>query len=128
MISFQGRTKVFATTQPVDLRKSFDTLFAHCRDHIKMDPLSGHVFLFINKDRDRLKALLWDGTGLVLICKRLEDGRFTRLSRFHGPTIEMTSAEFALLFEGSDLSRRFISRAGDAAMSESPKKFVDLRS
>lgn len=117
MISFNGRTKVFAATQPVDLRKSFDTLYAFCRDIIKKDPLSGHVFIFINKDRDRLKALFWDGTGLVLICKRLEIGRFTMLNRFHGETLEMTASEFALLFEGSDLSRRFI---------ESPKKFMDL--
>jgi transposase len=117
MISFHGRTKVFAATRPVDLRKSFDTLFAYCRDKIKKDPLSGYVFIFINKDRDRLKALFWDGTGLVLICKRLEVGRFTRLNRFEGDTLEMTASEFALLFEGSDLSKRFI---------ESPKKFREL--
>jgi transposase len=117
MISFNGRTKVFAATQPVDLRKSFDTLFAYCRDKIKSDPLSGHVFLFLNKDRDRLKALFWDGTGLVLICKRLEVGRFTMLNRLQGDTVEMTASEFALLFEGANLNKRFV---------ESPKKFVEL--
>ena len=114
MISFSGRTKIFAATAAVDLRKSYDTLFAYCRDVIREDPLSGHVFLFLNRPRDRLKALVWDGTGLVLICKRLEEGRFTRLNTLSGDAIEMTSSEFALLFEGADLSRRFV---------ESPKKF-----
>jgi transposase len=126
VISFNGRTKVFAATEPVDLRKSFDTLFAYCRDRIKKDPLSGHVFLFINKDRDRLKALFWDGTGLVLICKRLEVGRFTLLNRRLGDTLEMSASEFALLFEGSDLNKRFINRPGNPGMVESPKKYKEL--
>ena len=128
MISFNGRTKVFAATGAVDLRKSFDTLFAYCRDHIRKDPLSGHVFLFMNKDRDRLKALFWDGTGLVLICKRLEEGRFTKLNSFQGDTVEMTASEFALLFEGADLNGRFINRPGNRGMVESPKKFINLHS
>ena len=118
MLSFNGRTRVFAATASVDLRKSYDSLFAHCRDVIKEDPLSGHVFLFINKYRNRLKAIFWDGTGLVLICKRLEEGRFTKLNTLMGATIEMSSSEFALLFEGADLSRRFI---------ESPKKYKELK-
>jgi transposase len=118
MLSFNGRTKVFAATKSVDLRMSYDTLFAYCRDHIKKDPLSGHVFLFLNKNRDRLKAIFWDGTGLVLICKRLEQGRFTRLNPMLGDTVQITASEFALLLEGADLNRRFI---------ESPKKFVHLQ-
>lgn len=117
MISFSGRTKIFAATGPVDLRKSFDTLFAYCRDIIEMDPMSGFMFVFINKNRDRIKSLVWDGTGLVLLCKRLEKGRFTRLNTLMGKTIEMTSSEFALLFEGADLSKRFV---------ESPKKYQEF--
>ena len=118
VLSFNGRTKVFAATKAVDLRMSYDTLFAYCRDHIKKDPLSGHVFLFMNKNRNRLKAIFWDGTGLVLICKRLEQGRFTRLNQLQGETIQMTASEFALLLEGTDLNRRFI---------ESPQKFINLQ-
>ena len=117
MISFTGRTKVYAATGAVDLRKSFDSLFAHVRDVLKKDPLSGHVFVFVNRKRDRLKALLWDGSGLVVIAKRLEERKFTRFNGLLGDEISMTSAEFALLFEGADLSRRFI---------ESPKKFREL--
>ena len=107
MISFTGRTKVFAATEPVDLRKSFDSLYAIVKEKIRRDPLSGHVFLFMNKNRTRLKALFWDGTGLVLICKRLEDGRFTQLNILLGDVIEMTASEFALLLEGADFTKRF---------------------
>lgn len=114
MLSFNGRTKIFAATSPVDLRKSYDSLYAYCKDVIKKEPTTGHVFLFINRSRTRLKALFWDGTGLVLVCKRLEDGKFTRLNTLEGPSITMTAAEFALLLEGSDMARRFI---------ESPKKY-----
>jgi len=117
MISFSGRTKIYAATTAVDMRKSFNSLYAYTRDVIHSDPISGHMFLFINKARDRLKALVWDGSGLVLIAKRLEQGRFTQLNRLQGEVIEMTSSEFALLFEGSDLSKRFI---------ESPKKWREL--
>ena len=117
MLSFSGRTKVFAATHPVDLRKSYDSLYAYCRDEIARDPMSGHLFLFINRKRDRLKALLWDGTGLVLICKRLEDRKFTRLNTLQGNVIQMTASEFALLFEGADLTKRFI---------ESPQKYLEL--
>ncbi len=118
MLSFTGRTKVYAATQAVDLRKSYDALFAYCRDVIKRDALSGHLFLFINKRRNRLKCLLWDGTGLVLICKRLEQGKFTLLNTLKGSTVALTSSEFALYFEGADLRGRFI--------VESPKKFVEF--
>lgn len=118
MISFTGRTKVYAATSAVDLRKSFDSLYAFVRDVLKKDPLSGHVFVFVNRKRDRLKALLWDGTGLVLIAKRLEDRRFTLLNTLMGEQVSMTSSEFALLFEGADLTRRFV---------ESPTKHRELR-
>jgi len=117
MLSFSGRTRVFATTLPIDLRKGYDSLFAYCRDEIERDPLSGHLFLFINRNRDRLKALFWDGTGLVIIGKKLEKGKFTRLNTLQGKVIQMTASEFALLFEGADLTRRFI---------ESPKRYLEL--
>ena len=114
MISFSGRTRIHAATEPVDLRKSYDSLYAYIRDVIKKDPMSGHVFLFINKKRDRLKCLFWDTTGLVLLCKRLEKGKFTRLNTLIGPTISMTCSEFALLLEGANLTKRFV---------ESPKEY-----
>lgn len=115
MLSFSGRTKIYAATKPVDLRKHFDSLYAYCRDVLEEDPLSGHAFLFINRARNRIKCLYWDGSGLILICKRLEKYRFTRLNRLLGETIEMTSSEFSLFLEGANLSKRFV---------ESPQKLI----
>lgn len=108
MLSFSGRTKVWAATEPVDLRKHFDSLFAYCRDELKRDPLSGHVFVFMNRARNRIKCLVWDGTGLILLCKRLEKGKFTQLNTLFGPTFKMSASEFALLLEGANLHKRFI--------------------
>jgi transposase len=107
MIFLNRRTKIYAWAGGVDLRKSFDSLFALVRDELSRDPLSGHVFLFVNRNRTSCKALYWDGTGLVLICKRLEKGNFTRFNEAYGH-IEMTESEFGLFFEGADLNRRFI--------------------
>lgn len=119
MLSFSGRTKIYAATEVIDLRKSFDGLFAYIRDFLKSDPMSGHVFLFLNRRRNRLKTLFWDGTGLVVIMKRLEKGKFTRLNTLMGESISMSAAEFALLFEGADLTKRFV---------ESPKEFRSFSS
>ena len=117
MLNFSGRTKVYVCTKSMDLRKSFDSLFAFTRDLLKKDPLSGHLFVFINKPRDRMKSLYWDGTGLVLICKRLEERTFTLMNQLMGESVELTMSEFSLLLEGADLSKRFV---------ESPKKYKEL--
>ena len=114
MLSFSGRTKIFAGTEPVDLRKSFDGLYAVVRDVIDRDPLSGHVFVFMNKNRNRLKALFWDGTGLIVVAKRLERGKFNRMNTLKGQVIKMSASEFGLLLEGADLTKRFV---------ESPREF-----
>lgn len=70
--------KVYLATTPCDLRKSFDSLSVVVRDQLGDDPLSRTVFVFINKARNRIKLLYWDGTGLWVLAKRLEHGRFCR--------------------------------------------------
>jgi transposase len=72
------------------------------------DPFSGHLFLFINQRRTSIKCLYYDGTGLVLICKRMERGQFSRINSLFAGEIALTQAEFALFFEGADLEKRFI--------------------
>src|SRR5712691_7042256 len=69
-------TKIYVAVEAVDMRKGFDGLYGLVRDQLGQDPLSGHLFLFSNRTRTRLKALVWDGSGLWVCAKRLEKGRF----------------------------------------------------
>lgn len=108
MISFTRRTKVFVSKEPTDMRASYDTLFSKAKGVLKQDPFSGHLFVFINARRNCIKCLYYDGTGLVLLCKRLEQSTFSRLNPMFRGEIILTAAEFALFFEGADLEKRFI--------------------
>jgi transposase len=76
MIGFTLPERVFIYGQPVDMRKSFDGLFTLVSDRLGEDPLSGDLFLFLNRRRNCLKGLLWDRTGFLIIAKRLERGQF----------------------------------------------------
>ena len=120
MISFNRRTKVFVCKEPTDMRASYDTLFAKAKGVLAQDPFSGHLFLFMNSRRNSIKCLFYDGTGLVILAKRLERGLFSRLNPMYRGEITLTAAEFALFFEGADLERRFISRPGNAELVDSP--------
>jgi transposase len=90
------------------MRASYDSLFERAKGVMGQDPFSGHLFLFINQRRTSIKCLYYDGTGLVLICKRLERGLFSRVNSLFAGEIVLTQAEFALFFEGADLEKRFI--------------------
>jgi transposase len=108
MISFNRRTKVFVCKEPTDMRASYDTLFAKAKGVLDQDPFSGHLFLFINSRRTSVKCLFYDGTGLVIVMKRMERGLFSRINPRHQGDLTLTAAEFALFFEGADLEKRFI--------------------
>lgn len=108
MITFNRRTKVFVCKEPTDMRASYDTLFAKAKGVLSQDPFSGHLFLFINAKRTSIKCLYYDGTGLVILMKRLERGLFSRINPMFKGEITLTAAEFALFFESADLERRFI--------------------
>jgi len=99
-------TKVYVAVESVDMRKGFDGLYGLVRDQLAQDPLSGHLFLFSNRTHTRLKALVWDGSGLWVCAKRLEKGRF------HWPapsekqcSITMRGEELAMLVNGLDLKQ-----------------------
>jgi len=108
MISFNRRTKVFVCKEPTDMRASYDTLFTKAKGVLKQDPFSGHLFVFINGRRTSIKCLYYDGTGLVIVAKRLEQGLFSRINPMYRGELRLTAAEFALFFEGADLEKRFI--------------------
>jgi transposase len=108
MISFNRLTKVFVCKEPTDMRSSYDTLFAKVKGVLKQDPFTGHLFVFINSRRTCIKCLFWDGTGLVLLCKRLNEGLFHRINPMYQGDLILSPAEFALFFEGADLKKRFV--------------------
>jgi transposase len=77
MLSLSAATRVLVAIAPIDLRGSFNRLYGLVREHLHQDPLSGHLFVFTNRQRNRLKVLYWDGSGLWVCAKRLERGRFS---------------------------------------------------
>ena len=76
MIGQVQSLKIYLASAPVDMRKSFDSLAAVARDFLRLDPLSGNLFVFFNKKRDKVKVLYWGRTGYCLFYKRMERGRF----------------------------------------------------
>jgi transposase len=90
------------------MRSSYDSLFTKVKEILKGDPFSGHMFLFVNRDRTSLKCLYYDGTGFVILSKRMEQGRFSRINPLYEKEVVLTEAEFGLYFEGANLEKRFI--------------------
>jgi transposase len=88
--------RIYLCTTPTDMRKGFDTLAARVKEFLAQDPLSGHLFLFIGRGKDRLKILFW--------YKRLEEGTF-RLPRVSSDdaSVELKASELAMMLEGIDL-------------------------
>lgn len=99
-------TRIYLAAGATDMRKSFEGLHGLVRDTLSCDPLSGHVFLFSNAPRTRLKLLFWDGSGLWVCAKRLEKGRF-RWPAADGEEnkIVLSHEELMLLLGGIDLAQ-----------------------
>ena len=107
MLSLPPSVRIFASTVATDMRKSFDGLVGLVETVIKQSPTSGHLFLFINRNRDRLKILYWDRDGLAIFYKRLEAGTY-QIPRVAGvqeqpASVEMRADELAMLLGGIDL-------------------------
>ena len=105
MLTLGVRARIYVAAEPIDLRKGFDTLAAATREIIRADPLSGHFFVFVNRRKNRLKVLVWEPSGYLMLYKRLERGCF------HLPTtpalgtrhVEIEATELGLMMEGIDL-------------------------
>ena len=103
MLTLPPTVRVFLATAPVDGRRGIDALAGLVREHFGDDPLSGHLFVFRNRDGDRARILYWDRSGFWLLQKRLERGVF-RFPSGDGARVEVEAAELALVLEGIDLA------------------------
>jgi transposase len=105
MFGIGPATRIYVATGATDMRKGFEGLYGLARDRLSCEPLSGHVFLFSNAKRNRLKMLFWDGSGLWVCSKRLEKGRFRWPEAASGETgVTLSHEELALLVGGIDLA------------------------
>ena len=102
MLSLSPATRIFLVAGSTDMRKSFNGLTAIVQNELQGDPLSGHLFVFTNKNRNRIKILFWDRSGLWVCAKRLEKGTFS-WPRGDEAAVELTTAELALVLGGIDL-------------------------
>lgn len=106
MLSLPPTVKVFISVNPVDLRKGFDGLANAVRSKLDEDPLSGHLFVFINRRRNRAKILFWDRSGWCIYYKRLEQGTFTP-PEARVPLdekVQVEASELMLILEGIELA------------------------
>jgi transposase len=108
MMPATRQVRVWACAEPTSMRQSFDGLLARARLAVGRDPLQGDMFLFVARNRKQARVLHWDGTGLVIIAKRLEQGRFN--APWEGDRAKpwcLTPSELALFLEGSRLVGRY---------------------
>jgi transposase len=107
MFGLGPATKVYLALGATDMRKGFDGLYGLVRDRLWCEPTSGHLFLFCNARRNKLKVLYWDSTGLWVCAKRLERGCFSwpKVSSADETKVLLSHEELALLLGGIDLSR-----------------------
>lgn len=104
MIAASAGVKVMVATKPVDFRRGADGLAALVREQLRHDPFSGTIFVFRSKRADRLKILAWDGSGLVLLWKRLEHSSF-RWPPISDGVMRLSASQLAALMDGLDWSR-----------------------
>lgn len=104
MIGPTGAVKVMMATKPVDFRKGSEGLAALVREEMKAEPFCGTVYVFRAKRADRVKLIFWDGTGMCLFAKRLEDGKF-QWPKLQDGVMRLSAAQLSALLEGLDWRR-----------------------
>ena len=106
MFGFGPATRIYVAAGATDMRKNFNGLYGLVRDHLGCDPESGHVFVFTNARRNRLKLLVYDGSGLWVCAKKLDGGRFRwPVADSTVKKLVLSSEELALLLGGIDLTQ-----------------------
>lgn len=106
MMHLPASVRVYLCTSPCDMRRSFDGLHALVTSSLQLDALAGHLFVFSNRRRDRIKILYWDRDGFAVWAKRLEEGTYAMPFTERGePRREITAQELGALLSGIDLSQ-----------------------
>ena len=107
MILLPRAVRVYVATQPVNLRKSYDGLSNEVRSVLALDPLNGHVFVFLNRRKNQVKLLLWTRGGFTIVQKRLERGTFTFPQQVTSGArkVELDVHELSMLLEGIDVTQ-----------------------
>ena len=106
MIHLPASVRVYLCLNPTDMRRSFDGLHALVRDHLQLDAFAGHLYIFSNRRKDRLKVLYWDRDGFAVWAKRLEEGSFAIPPGEAGSRqIEITTEELGALLSGIDFEQ-----------------------
>jgi transposase len=118
-VSLRAGHRIFVFSEYIDLRSGFDRLSMLVREKMQAKLLEGDLFVFLGNHRKKCKALCYDGSGVILINKRLEHGSFMRLSELEAG--EITSSEFELLFSGSAIRRK---QFGDSALTRAHDGFT----
>jgi transposase len=116
---------VYVATAPCNLKKSFEGLTNEVRQVLAKDPLSGHVFVFLNRRKTQVKLLLWTRGGFTIVTKRLERGTFTFPARVTGEAkaVEVDVHELSMLLEGIDGTRARVSRRWEPPTNPAPESF-----
>jgi transposase len=105
MLNIPGQVRVYVCTAATDMRKSYDGLSAIVTSAMKLDPLSGHLFLFLNRRRDRIKLMWWDRDGIAIWMKRLEQGSYQLPAvSDDSPALEIDATDLAMMLSGVDLT------------------------
>ncbi len=112
MLLLSRAVHVYVATAPCNLKKSFEGLTNEVRQVLAKDPLSGHVFVFLNRRKTQVKLLLWTRGGFTIVTKRLERGTFTFPARVtpEASSVEVDVHELSMLLEGIDVTRARTSR------------------
>lgn len=100
----RGALRVLVSTRPIDFRKGMDGIAGYVQEQLRSDPFSGAIWVFRSRRADRVKLLYWDGSGLCLLSKRLEEGHF-RWPRIEDGTMRLSPAQLQALLEGLDWTR-----------------------
>lgn len=104
MIGLRGELKVLVASRPIDFRRGVHGLIAMVAEALGADPYCGNIFVFRSKRKDRLKMIFWDGTGMVLMTKWLEENAFT-FPPIQDGAVVLTATQFSVLVAGLDWTR-----------------------